>query len=84
MNAKEIKTFNELKNEVIDIKESINTIKICIMGNPEKPLEEPGLVGIVGNNKRWRTNVNKALLYLVPVSTGLVLRSVWLWITGRG
>ena len=83
MNAKEIKTFNELKNEVIDIKESVQTIKICIMGDEKKP-EDTGLVGIVSNNKRWRTNVNKSLVYLIPVSTGLALKAIWSWVIGRG
>jgi len=84
MNAKEIKTFNELKNEVISISEDVQTIKICILGNPKKPIEEPGLVGIVSNNKRWRTNVNKSLVYLIPVTTGIALKTFWAWIIGLG
>ena len=84
MNAKEIKTFNELKNEVISISEDVQTIKICILGNPKKPIEEPGLVGIVSNNKRWRTNVNKSLVYLIPVTTGIALKTFWAWIMGLG
>jgi len=84
MNAKEIKTFNELKNEVLDIKESLEIIKVCIMGDPKKPIEEPGLVGIIGNNKRWKNNVNKSLVYVIPISTGLAMRAIWTWIIGLG
>ncbi len=82
MNRKEIKTFDELKNEVLDIKEDVSDIKICLLGNPKKPLEEPGLVGVIGNNKRWRTKVNKTLTFLIPVSIGLAIRALWTWILG--
>ena len=80
MNKKEIKTFGQLKNEVLDIRDDVADIKLCLMGNPKKPLEEPGLVGIISNNKRWRKNVNKALTFFVPVSVGLTIRAIWLWI----
>ncbi len=82
MNRKEIKTFGQLKNEVLDIKEDVAEIKICLLGNPKKPLEEPGLVGVIGNNKRWVKNVNKALTFLIPVSVGLAIRATWTWILG--
>ncbi len=83
MNKKEITTINELNNEVLDMKEDINTIKICLMGNPKKPIDEPGLVGIISNGKRWRGNVNKSLIYLIPISTGLAMRALWSWVTGK-
>ena len=82
MNKKEIDTFNELKNEVIDIKEDVSTIKTCLMGDEKDP-ESRGLVGIVSNNKRWRRNVNKSLVYLVPISTGLTIKTLWSWIMGK-
>ncbi len=83
MNKKEIETFNELKNEVIDIKDAVSTIKVCLMGDDKDP-ESRGLVGIVSNNKRWRGNVNKSLVYLIPISTGLAIKTLWAWITGIG
>lgn len=82
MNRKEIKTFGQLKNEVLDIREDVADIKICLMGNPKKPLQEPGLVGIIQNNKRWRKNVNKALTFFIPVTAGLTIRAIWSWILG--
>ena len=84
MNAKEIKTFGQLKNEVVGIKEDLDIIKICLMGNPKKPIEEPGLVGIISNGHRWRMNVNKSLVYLIPVSTLLLGKALWTWILGLG
>lgn len=82
MNKGEIKTFDQLKNEVLNIKEDVSDIKICLLGNPKRPLEEPGLVGVIGNNKRWVKNVNKALTLLVPVSVGLTIRAIWTWLIG--
>jgi hypothetical protein len=82
MNRKEIKTFDQLKNEVLDIKEDVTIIKTCLLGNPKRPLEEPGLVGVIGNNKRWRRSVNKTLTFLIPVSVGLAVRAIWTWILG--
>ena len=82
MDKKEVNTFNELKNEVLEISKDVAEIKLCLLGNPKKPLEEPGLVGVIGNNKRWVKNVNKTLTFLIPVSVGLAVRAIWTWILG--
>ena len=83
MNTKEVKTFNELKNEVIDIKKSVETIRVCLMGK-DNNAKSTGLVGMVSNNHRWRMNVNKSLVYLIPVSTLLLGKALWTWILGLG
>ncbi len=77
MNRKEIKTFDQLRNEVIDIKEDVSDIKICLLGNPKKPLEEPGLVGVISNNKRWRTLVNKVLGGTGIISLSLLIKEIF-------
>lgn len=83
MNQKEIKTFGQLKNEVADMKEDVKTIKVCLLGNPKKPIEEPGLVGVISNGKRWQSNVNKVLTFFVPVTAGVAIKVIYNWITGK-
>ena len=80
MNRKEIKTFDQLRNEVIDIKGDVHIIKTCLMGNPEKPLEEPGLVGVISNNKRWRNLVNKVLGGTGIISISLLVKEFFEYI----
>ena len=80
MNRREIKTFDQLKNEVLDIKEDVTDIKLCLLGNPKKPLEEPGLVGVISNNKRWRNVVNKVLGGTGTISLGLLIKAFFEYI----
>lgn len=80
MNRREIKTFDQLKNEVLDIKEDVGDIKLCLLGNPKKPLEEPGLVGVISNNKRWRNVVNKVLGGTGTISIGLLVKEFFEYI----
>ena len=60
MNKNEIGTFNDMKNVVKNTAETVDEIRICLLGDPKKP-DSLGLRGDVRNNVRWRTKVNKTL-----------------------
>ena len=87
MNAKDIKDVRDVKVVMEQIETSLTNqtdavqeIKLALFG---KDKDDGGLFADVRNNKRWKGNVNKSLLYLVPVSTGLAMRALWAWVTGR-
>lgn len=81
MNQKEIKTFNEMKNVMESIAETVKNIDVTLNGK-KGDRHDLGLVGDVRNNVKWRNTVQKWMGILGISVIGLVAKDIWKFIKG--
>ena len=76
MNQKDIEDFKDMKRVVALNTKILERIDKNLSGDPDDR-NDLGLIGDVRNNKRWKSNVNKALGTIGITSLGLVVRQLF-------